>query len=285
MTLKIARSALFAVLPAELLAVVLIVSGVAIPPPVLLLAELAVTAVLVLEAVTAYGLFAAALREGADRRTALRTALRALVPARVRRVVAFDVRGMASLALLIARRRHGVPDGALAVPYSREQSPFMLLIVFVTVLETAGTEVLLRGLDAPAGLRVLLLVLDLYATLAVLAIWAAGVTRPHVVSDGELRVRCGAFLDVRVPRRLIASVRISQNYNENGMVSVEDGRLAAAVSSRTNLVVELAEPVTVVRPLGSEARVNTIRFFADSPGPALDALREARAACAESGRE
>lgn len=283
MTLKLARTALFAVVPAEALTAVLLVSGVSLPPQVLVAAELAVAAVLVLEGVAAYGLFRAALRDGSGRRAALRFTVGFLVPVRVRRVMSFDVRGMASLVLWIARRRDGVPPGAVAVPYSREQSPFVLLILFVTVLETAGTEVLLRGLGAPAGLRTVLLVLDLYAISAVLAILAAGVTRPHVVTDGELRVRCGAFFDLRIPRRLITSVRIAQNYNENGMVSVEDGLLAVAVSSRTNVVVELSEPVTAVRPLGSEARVRAVRFFSDEPGPALRALREEPAAGMRAG--
>lgn len=281
--LKIARAALFAVLPAEALTVVLLVSGVALPESVLVVAELAVASVLVLEGVTAYRLFKAAIREGSARRTALRRTVDSLVPARVRRVMSFDVRGMVSLALWIARRRDGVPPGAVAVPYSREQSPFVLLILFVTVLETAGTEVLLRGLGAPAGLRTVMLVLDLYATTAVLAIWAAGVTRPHVVTGGELRIRSGAFFDLRIPRPLIASVRIAHNYNERGMISVEEGRLSVAVSSRTNVVVELAEPVTAVRPLGSEARVTTVRFFSDDPGLALEALREKPAAGVPAG--
>jgi hypothetical protein len=86
-----------------------------------------------------------------------------------------------------------------------------------------------------------------------------------------------------VPRRLIASVRVAHNYNERGLISVEEGRLAVAVSSRTNVVVELVEPVTVVRPLGGEARVTTIHFFSDAPGPALDALREPPAAGPRSG--
>ena len=281
--LKLARAALFAVLPAEALTAVLLVSGVAPPPLLLVAAELGVAAVLALEGVAAYGLFRAAVREGSDRRAALRATIDSLAPARVRRVMSFDARGMASLVLWIARRRDGVPPGAVAVPYSREQSPFVLLILFVTVLETAGTEVLLRGLGAPAGLRTVLLVLDLYAIAAVLAIWAAGVTRPHVLTDGELRIRCGAFFDLRIPRRLITSVRIAQNYNERGMVSVEDGLLAVAVSSRTNVVVELSEPVTAVRPLGSEARVRAVRFFSDDPGPALRALREEPAADLRSG--
>ncbi|OEU85393.1 hypothetical protein DB35_15160 [Streptomyces abyssalis] len=285
MMLKAARAALFAVLPAELLTAVLLVSGVPLPAPLLVVAELAVISVLLLEGVTVCRLFKAGIRAGEDRRTALRGAFRYLVPARVRRLIAFEVLGMASLVLWVARRRDGVPRGAVAVPYSREQSPFLLLILFVTVLETVATEVLLRGLGAPAGLRVVVLVLDLYGTLAVLSVLAAGVTRPHVVSGAELRVRYGTFFDVRVPRRLVASVRISHNYNERGLVSVEGDRLAVAVSSRTNLLVELTEPVTVVRPMGREERVTSVRFFADAPENAFEALREPQRAAGLPQRE
>jgi hypothetical protein len=45
------------------------------------------------------------------------------------------------------------------------------------------------------------------------------------------------------------------------------------MSSQTNVVVEVTEPLTVVRPLGSRAQATTVCFFADEPGAALAALR------------
>jgi hypothetical protein len=42
--------------------------------------------------------------------------------------------------------------------------------------------------------------------------------------------------------------------------------LTVAVGSRTNVTIELTEPLTVVRPLGRRAEVTRIRFFADEPG-------------------
>ncbi len=273
MMLKTARTALLAVLPAELLLFVLIVSGVSLPEPLLVLAESAVLAVVLLEAVTAYRLYRAEVQGGADRRTALRRTWHQLVPVQLRRIVAFELKGMAGLALWATGRRNGVPPGATAVTYSREQASTLMALVFVMALEAVGTEVLLRGLGAPPGLRAVFLVLDVYSVMAVLAIWAARVTRPHVVSADELRVRSGVFIDLRIPRELISSVRQSPNYNERGVVTVEDGRLAVPMSSQTNVVVEVTEPVTVVRPLGSRSEATTIRFFADTPGAVLDALR------------
>ena len=100
----------------------------------------------------------------------------------------------------------------------------------------------------------MVLVLDVYGVVFGLAVRAAGVTRPHVVTPDELRIRLGAFFDLRIPRELISSVRLSRNYNEPGRSPLADGRLGVAVSSQTNVIVELTEPVTVVRPLGSRRR-------------------------------
>lgn len=270
--LRISRAALLAVLPAELLLALLLVSGVSLPGPVLVLAEFAVLSVVVLEVVTASRLFRAEVSGGAGRRTALRRTVGRMVPVPVRRIVGFELRGMSAIALWALRRRDGVPPGAVALPYWREQASTLLALLFVMAVETVGTELLLRALGAPAGLRAVFLVVDVYSVVAVLAILAARATRPHVVSPGELRIRSGVFLDLRVPRRLITSVRRVRNYNESGMASVEDGRLAVAMSSQTNVQAELSEPVTVVRPLGGRAQITTIRFFSDIPGTALEVL-------------
>ncbi|GIH91236.1 hypothetical protein ACFFMN_09565 [Planobispora siamensis] len=276
MILKIARAAAFTVLPVELLLVILLVSGVSLPTPVIAVAEAAVAAVLLLEAVAARRLYRAERRAGAGRGEAARATVRRLVPEQVRRLMAFDAKGMVSLVLWAARRRDGVPPGSVAVSYSREQATMMTFILFLMVVETVALEVLLRAWGVPDGLRMVVLVVDVYSIFIGLAVGAACVTRPHVVSARELRVRYGAFFDLRIPRELISSVRQSRNYNESGMVAVKDGRLSVAVSSQTNVVVELEEPITIVRPLGGRAEVTVVRFFADTPGAALAALRPAQ---------
>ncbi|GAA3075851.1 hypothetical protein [Streptosporangium carneum] len=271
--LRVARAALFAVLPVELLLVVLTVSGVSLPGPVLVAAESAVALVLALEAVTAYRLFRAERRGGADRGAALRATVHRLVPVQVRKVLEFELKGIVSLALWVARRRDGVPPGAVAVPYSAEQSSTLLVLLFVTGVETVVVDLMLVALDVPTGPRLVVLAADVYGIVLGLALGASCVTRPHVVTSQELRVRYGGYFDVRVPRDLISSVRLSRSYNESGMVTLTDGRLGVAVSSQTNVVVELAGPVAFVRPLGRRAEATSIRFFADDPSLVLNALR------------
>jgi hypothetical protein len=274
--LRIARAALFAMVPVELLLAVLLVSGVSLPRPLIAMAEAAVVAVLILEAATLYRLFGAERRGGANRRAALRASYGRLVPDQVRRILGFDLKGMVSLALWVARRRHGVPYGATAVSYSRAQTSTMMVFLFAMVVELVGAEILLRAFGAPVGLRTVILVVDAYTVLIVLAVIAACITRPHVVSADEVRIRYGAFFDLRVPREQIAKVRVVRNFNENGTVKVQNDRLAVAVASQTNLILELTEPITAVRPLGRRAEARTIRFFADDPRAAIRVLQPRR---------
>ncbi|MEV0349598.1 hypothetical protein AB0H88_27820 [Nonomuraea sp. NPDC050680] len=279
---RIARAVLFAMVPMELLLAVLLVSGVSLPRPLVAAAEAAVVAAFVLEATTLCRLFGAERRGGADRRTALRAAYGRLVPDQVRRIMGFDVKGMVSLALWVARRRHGVPYGATALSYSRAQTTTMMIFLFAMVVELIVAEILLRAFGAPVGLRTVVLVADAYTVLIVLAAIAACVTRPHVVSADEVRIRYGAFFDLRVPRERIVQVRHVRNFNENGTIKVEGDRLVVAVASQTNLILELTEPISAVRPLGRRAEARVIRFFADDPSAAIHVLRPRREHAPES---
>ncbi|MFB4314109.1 hypothetical protein [Actinomadura sp. 21ATH] len=192
----------------------------------------------------------------------------------VRRVMAFDAVHMRSLFLWVARRRDGVGPGGVPLPYSGAQTATMAAFLIAMVVELVGVEIILRAVGAPGWLRAVVFVIDAYSVLIVLAVIAACITRPHVVSGDELRLRYGAFFDLRIPRERIAAVRQMRNYNEDGLIRVEDGgRLAVVVGSQTNIVVELAEPVTAVRPLGGRAEVTAVRFYTDTPGAALAALR------------
>jgi hypothetical protein len=140
------------------------------------------------------------------------------------------------------------------------------------VVELVVIEIVLRSVGAPAAVRAVLIVLDGYSILLALAIIASCVTRPHVVSPAEVRIRSGAFFDLRVPRDRIAAVRRIRGYAEKGTVRVDGDVLTVAVSSQANLLLELTAPVTAVRPLGATCEVRTVRCFADDPAAALEAF-------------
>ncbi|GAA2514660.1 hypothetical protein [Pilimelia columellifera] len=276
MFLKIARVTLFAILPTEVMLAVLLVSDAALPRPIVIAAELVVLTALLLEALVLWRSYRALRHDGARRRTALRGAYEQLVPEKVRRIMGFEAKGMVSLVLWVGRRRHGAPPGAVTLSYHREQTGLMFGFLFTCVIELVCVEILLRSLDAPAWLRAVVLALDAYGILIALAIIASCITRPHVVTADELRIRYGAFFDLRIPRRLVAEVQHRRTYNEIGMIKADGDCLVLAANSQTNLIVELGETVVAVRPLGRREHVRVLRFFADDPSAAVKALRPSR---------
>ncbi len=281
--LRAARAALVAAIPAEVLLAVLLISGVHLPPAVVVAMETLVAAVVALEAAAVLRLYREERRRRPTRRAALRAAWQRLVPVAVRRLLALELKNTASLGLWLARRRHGVPRGAAAVPYFGAQAPALLVFLGAMVVECFVVEIVLRSVGAPAALRVVLLVLDGYSILLALSMIAAYVTRPHVVTADEVRIRSGALFDLRIPAGRIAAVRRVRAYNERGTIRVDGDVLTIAIASQVNVELELTGPVTAVRPLGRTAAVRTVRCFADDPAAALAAVAKHQAASAGRG--
>ncbi|WP_030774312.1 hypothetical protein [Streptomyces sp. NRRL F-2664] len=266
-----ARLAGAAVLPAELALVVCAAAGLRLPAPVLAAAEAVVCGVLVLEAWVLRGLYTAARAAGEAPGAALRTAVAAVVPVQVRRLLRHELLAGASLGRWVLRRKHGVRPGDLAAAYTGPQTAMMYGMVFVSVVETFALALLIPW---PAVHRVVL-VLDVYGIVLLLGLHAACVTRPHVVgADGSLRIRYGALFDLAVPPDAVASVRVDRRYPQGRLVTVsEEGVLDLVVGSQTTVTLELHRPLAFTRPLGARATARTVRFHADDPHALVGALR------------
>ncbi|MFD5144800.1 hypothetical protein [Streptomyces sp. NPDC058401] len=187
---------------------------------------------------------------------------------RARRLAAHEGRWMASLGLWATRRSHGVGDGDTAVGYARAQAPTMYGLVFFFAIETAGVSFMLA--EYPVAHLVMLL-LDLYTVFLVLGLQAAAVTRPHVLRPGELRVRRGAVLDLRIPLDRIASVGHDLRFPDANRP--EDGVLDVAIASQTSITITLTAPVTAVSLWGRRTQVRTVHWHADDPRTAVAAIR------------
>ncbi|MFD4002308.1 hypothetical protein [Streptomyces rubiginosohelvolus] len=264
------RVAMWAVLPGELALVVCLVAGVRIPGAVLLGAEALVVGMLALEAYVMWPLYAARRRAGDTRREAGLAVVRAAVPVALRRLIVHEFRALHSLGLWTVRRRHRIPEGARPFSYTEPQTGIMWAFLFVSVVETV---VLALVIPWPL-VHAIVLVVDVYGIVIILALHAAAVTRPHLVgADGSLRLRYGALFDLRVPAAAIASARVERRFPDGGLVRVdEDGTLDLAVGSQTTVTVELTGPVEFVRPLGRHGSARTLRFHADDPRAVVAAL-------------
>ncbi|WP_405799765.1 hypothetical protein [Streptomyces sp. NBC_01506] len=255
---------LWVLVPAEITLVVCLLAGVAVPAPVIWAAETVVLTMVAVEAVLVRRHYRAARLAGAERRAALARAVEAAVPPTVRRLLVNEMRGMTSLVRWVARRTHGVREGDLAAAYTGPQTAMMYGFLFVSVVETVALAVLIPW----PLVHMIMLVLDVYGVLMMLALHAACVTRPHVVgADGSLRVRWGALFDMPIESGQITSVRVERRYPEGSLVKIDEpgGTLDLIVGGQTTVRVDLAEPVGFVRPMGGRGTATAVRFHADDP--------------------
>ncbi|WP_232788965.1 hypothetical protein [Streptomyces odonnellii] len=204
--------------------------------------------------------------------TDLRNAHRAGGLKTVRRLTVHEALLAAGFLRWVTRRGpHGVPDGALPVPYAPGQAAIMYGFFFVCVVETVGLALVIPW----PVVHAVTLVLDIWGCCFVIALHASCVVRPHVIgAEGSLRLRYGALLDIRIPAGRVASVRLERKFPDGRMAAVDGNGVAdLAVGGQTTVTVELSEPVRYVRALGRPAEARVFRFYADDPGPAVAALR------------
>ncbi|MEU5462441.1 hypothetical protein ACH41C_01160 [Streptomyces althioticus] len=182
-------------------------------------------------------------------------------------LVRHEARLMASIVLWLARRTHGT-GGGTAFGYARGEAAMMFGFAFVCVVETVAMSALLS--DWPT-LHAVVLFLDVYTVVFVVALYAASAVRPHVVTPDGLRVRRAVHVDLRIPRERIASVRRELRMTH----AKSEGELNLAVGSQTSVTVELAEPVAHRTFLGRVRDVRVIRFHADDADGLVRALTAA----------
>ncbi|WP_315882617.1 hypothetical protein [Streptomyces sp. P17] len=266
-----------ALVPGEVLLILCLAGGVAIPPAARLAMEPAVLTVLIAGSALLSLDYRRHRREGLDRHPALLAALADIVPALVRKLTAHEVFLSTSFLRWVTRRGpHGVRDGDQAVPYAPGQTAVMFGFFFVCVVETVALAFLIPW----PVVHAVTLVLDIWGCYFVLALHASCVVRPHVIGpDGSLRLRYGALLDIRIPAGRIASVRQDRKYPESKLGAVdENGVCDLAVGGQTTVTVELTEPARYIRALGRPAEARTFRFHAEDPASAVAALRSALSA-------
>ena len=123
------------------------------------------------------------------------------------------------------------------------------------------------------AVRWIILALEIYGLLWLLAIGVSFGTLRHQVSGEMVRLRLGLLADVLVPRRIIDGVVQEVHRTERNLGPDFDGDTATLqVNGKTNLVLGLTEPVRVRRLFGWTGPVRHIRFHADDPAAFIAAL-------------
>ncbi|MFF7727747.1 hypothetical protein [Streptomyces sp. NPDC008001] len=179
-----------------------------------------------------------------------------------------EARVWRGLALWVVRRRDGLGGGVRALPYARAQASTLYALLFVCVVETVGMSFFTAGYPV---LHWVALALDVYTVLLVLGFHAGSVVRPHTVGPEGLRIRQGATLDLCIPLALIGTVRRDLRFPGN---DIPGDALDVPVAAQTSVTVELTATVTVARLFRRPREVRTVRFHADEPYAAAEAIRE-----------
>ncbi|RZQ60559.1 hypothetical protein [Amycolatopsis suaedae] len=168
----------------------------------------------------------------------------------------------------IRRRDHGVGPGDRAFGYASEQAPIMFALLGVIVVETTVVGFLLPWWWIH--------VLDGIAVVQVLAAIASLKVRPHVLRADTLVVRSGPMIHVDVPLELVVSVRAELKHHDGtSTYQVRGDELCLVQGNQTDLTLELSDPVSTTRSNGEPLLVRVLRFRADEPRAAADAIREA----------
>ncbi|MGX1857635.1 hypothetical protein ACWIFB_09395 [Dietzia sp. NPDC055340] len=221
----------------------LLATGV-IGPAAALALFLAVEAPLGAAVVTGYVRRYRTHRAGTDSRPNALRALAADDP--YLRMIVAEARTLASLGRWIARRPD-VPDGAVAIGYSRGTLGMPAALAVAALIELVALHLLIPW----PTVRLVLDLLGLYALIMVLGLVAGRIVRPHLLTSDELILRSGPHVCARIPLDALAAARHDRRLSPtNAELVSEPGReiLALPGPDGTRLTLALARPVTATMP-------------------------------------
>lgn len=199
------------------------------------------------------------------RGASLEQAAAAVLPPALVRFVALETRVM-RLALFGWRRAQDVPEGAQAFDYHRYLLPLLYALLVLQAIELGVTHLLLWHWSPTAAW------IALAASVGGL-LWLIGLAQgfrihPVLLTDAGLRVRSGVLLDVTVP---YAGLRGPVTDFDAAQVKARD-TLNQALLSWPNVMLDLAEPLTLRPAIGGERQVRRIALRIDDSAAFLAAL-------------
>lgn len=182
------------------------------------------------------------------------------------------------LAFELALFRYAALGWGAKVECSGEQQPFsshrdsgfnalIATACMLSVIETAAVHLLVQRWSP--GVAWLLLVLDLYTLLFLLAHLQAVRLRPTLLTTEYLLIRVGIVWQVRVNRQNIAAV---QRIADAPPTAPGVMNLAKQLVTVPNLLLTFTAPVIVTGPYGMQRTVHKLALYVDVPSELLRAL-------------
>ncbi len=216
---------------------------------------------------------------------AFEDALTVLMPRRLVRLVALELRLWICLGRWLFRRYR---TNEREFSY-RKRSIVPALVVLVIL--TAPVEILILELLIPwAWLRWGLLALAIYGMIWVIGLYASLVVLPHRAADDGLCIRYGLLSEAFIPFSEVVDIQVAPRKVPAGRdglrVVEEEGAAYLAVGGRTDVTLTLRRPQSFRTAFGRTAPVDTLHIAVDEPQRLCEAVRARLAlAAAKPGAE
>lgn len=169
------------------------------------------------------------------------------------------------------------PPAGREFPYGRgsHEVGFALAILPVAVAEGVAVHLVLHA--APTWVRLAVVALHAYGLLMLLGLALGPRLYPHRLTERGLRLHAGHLTRAEVPLEDIATIQPKRRgvRGRSGLV-IEDGEALFLRDGRTDLRVELREPVLVERALRDPVAVQSLLVAVDDPEGLAAAVGEAR---------
>lgn len=155
-----------------------------------------------------------------------------------------ELRTLMSLIILLRGRRNGVRSGVRGFSYAKGSMSVPIVMTVFTVLEAALIHLLVPW----AWLRIVLLVVAIYALVLVLGVLASRVVNPHLVSDERLVLKWGHKIVLDSPLSNIETVAAVSDHSFT-QPAVESNRMVLTSLSSTNVQITFKDPAHAKPPV------------------------------------
>lgn len=195
------------------------------------------------------------------------------------RLATAEASTLASLGRWIARRPD-VPDGAVALGYSRGTLGIPVAMAIAASIELVAVHLLVPW----PTVRLVLDLLGVYGLVMLLGWLASRIVRPHLLTADELVLRSGPHICARVPLTAVAAVRRDRRLSPTAaeIVTETGGETALALPGPdgTSVSIRLNQPVLASIPGYPWSRpqsfeVTELRLHVDNPDAVVESITTA----------
>ena len=217
-----------------------------------------------------------ARREGLDAWAAFEDSLALVLPRAAARLVVNESKLLAAL-FRWASRRTGLAHNEFGYHKRSMLREIMPLLTVAAPIELVVVHLLSHAFSPWVWLKWALLVLEIYAILWLLGLYASLVTMPHRLEEKGLRLRYGVFAGGFVPYKEIQNtskvIRKAPSSGDGLEYAREEDALYLSAGGKTDVTLHLRAPRTVNGFLKESEPARILHLAVDDPGLLARELR------------